>query len=193
MSLIRLLTAGKSLVGLRDIESRYRVRPRNRLPRFGSSRNPFIAKTATPNLPLPASAQAPVRSNPAEKTPAEVAAAALKQTTPLPAASTQIPGTKKSGDPATKSNLLSRLASRVRSFNPFAGRPGFRRAATSAATKATATPVQGELSLDRIKVVRNDLSDADVEIVPAKPVVKPKPASVTVPGKAAELAPAGPR
>ena len=38
-------------------------------------------------------------------------------------------------------------------------------------------PVQGELSLDRVKVMRNDLSDADVEIVPMKPAAKaPAPA-----------------
>jgi hypothetical protein len=36
------------------------------------------------------------------------------------------------------------------------------------------TPVQGELSLDRIKVVRNDLSDADLQVVPAS--VPPAPA-----------------
>jgi hypothetical protein len=29
--------------------------------------------------------------------------------------------------------------------------------------------VQSELSLDRVRVVRNDLSDSDVEIVPVKP------------------------
>jgi hypothetical protein len=29
--------------------------------------------------------------------------------------------------------------------------------------------VQGELSLEKIKVVRNDLSDADLEVIPAKP------------------------
>jgi hypothetical protein len=29
-------------------------------------------------------------------------------------------------------------------------------------------PMQAELSLDRVKVVHNDLSDADVEIVPMK-------------------------
>jgi hypothetical protein len=29
--------------------------------------------------------------------------------------------------------------------------------------------VQGELSLDRVKVMRNDLSDADLEVVPVKP------------------------
>jgi hypothetical protein len=39
-------------------------------------------------------------------------------------------------------------------------------------------PVQGELSLDRIKVVRNDLSDADLEVVPVKPLVQP---AVTAP------------
>lgn len=33
----------------------------------------------------------------------------------------------------------------------------------------TSVQVQGELSLDGVKVVRNDLSDADLEIVPAKP------------------------
>ncbi len=35
-------------------------------------------------------------------------------------------------------------------------------------------PVQGELSLDKIKVVRNDLSDADLEVVPAKLPAAPK-------------------
>ena len=34
-------------------------------------------------------------------------------------------------------------------------------------------PVQGELSLDNIKVMRNDLSDADVEMVTARPARPP--------------------
>jgi hypothetical protein len=33
----------------------------------------------------------------------------------------------------------------------------------------TGAPIQSELSLDEVKVVRNDLSDADLEVVPAKP------------------------
>ncbi len=36
------------------------------------------------------------------------------------------------------------------------------------ATKKIATPVQAELSLEKVKVVHNDLMDADVEIVPLK-------------------------
>ena len=41
MSLLRLLTTGKSLVGVRDTESRYRVTSQRLLPQFGSARNPF--------------------------------------------------------------------------------------------------------------------------------------------------------
>jgi hypothetical protein len=33
-------------------------------------------------------------------------------------------------------------------------------------------PVQGELSLDKIKVVRNDLSETDLEVVPLR--LRPK-------------------
>jgi len=46
----------------------------------------------------------------------------------------------------------------------------------------TKPAVQGELSLDRIKVVRNDLSDADLEVVPAK-----VPSAAASPGPASRL------
>jgi hypothetical protein len=36
------------------------------------------------------------------------------------------------------------------------------------------TPVQAELSLEKVQVVRNDLSDADLEIVPAAVPVVPE-------------------
>ena len=42
------------------------------------------------------------------------------------------------------------------------------KAAKPAILRFTKPPVQGELSLDKIKVVRNDLSDADLEVVPAR-------------------------
>jgi len=35
------------------------------------------------------------------------------------------------------------------------------------------TPAQAELSLDAVKPVRNDLSDSDLQIVPARPGIKP--------------------
>ena len=42
-------------------------------------------------------------------------------------------------------------------------RPG-----TPVAASAEKLAVQGELSLDRVKVVRNDLSDTEVEVVPSR-------------------------
>jgi hypothetical protein len=35
--------------------------------------------------------------------------------------------------------------------------------------RRTTRPTQGELSLDAVKVVRNDLSDSDLEVVAAAP------------------------
>lgn len=40
-------------------------------------------------------------------------------------------------------------------------------AAAAGASRAVSRPVQSELSLDAVKPVRNDLSDADLEVVPA--------------------------
>jgi len=43
-----------------------------------------------------------------------------------------------------------------------------RRAKPAKSADLRPAAVQGELSLDKVKVVRNDLSEADVEVVPAK-------------------------
>ena len=41
--------------------------------------------------------------------------------------------------------------------------------------------MQAELSLDRVKVVHNDLTDADVEIVPIKSRTMPEPQAPILP------------
>lgn len=46
----------------------------------------------------------------------------------------------------------------------------------SGRSKAPRAVVQGELSLEKVKVMRNDLSDTDLEIVPARTVKKAGPA-----------------
>ena len=51
------------------------------------------------------------------------------------------------------------------------------KAAKSAIPRFPKPAVQGELSLERIQVVRNDLSDADLEIVPARPIATPATAT----------------
>src|SRR5262249_235881 len=71
MSLVRLLTAGKSLIGIQEETSRYRMRAKNLLPKFGSDKNPFAAPapaaTSSPNLfPAPEPVVDPAPSAPVE-------------------------------------------------------------------------------------------------------------------------------
>jgi len=46
--------------------------------------------------------------------------------------------------------------------------------------------VQGELSLDKVKPLRNDLSDADLELMPRKPALPAEQPAEPVRGGAAE-------
>src|SRR5207249_426760 len=63
MNLLRLLSAGRSLVGLKDSTARYRMSDPKAMPKFGSGSNPFWAKRelqgkAEPRAPLPSAAPA---------------------------------------------------------------------------------------------------------------------------------------
>jgi hypothetical protein len=74
---------------------------------------------------------------------------------PMPAAS--------SAAPAMKTSATARATTWTARLNPVAM---FRDA--TAPAKNFAPPVQVELSLEKVKVVHNDLADADVEVVPMK-------------------------
>ena len=60
-------------------------------------------------------------------------------------------------------------------LNPAKWIPKRKAQAVAVVASPQSGPVQAELSLEKVRVVRNDLSDADLEIVPMKPVT-PKPA-----------------
>src|SRR6266404_8918882 len=60
MSLLRLLAAGRSLVGMKDITARYRMRTAALLPKFGSPKNPFAAPAKAEPKPRPGIAPAAV-------------------------------------------------------------------------------------------------------------------------------------
>lgn len=205
MSLGRLLSSGKSLVGLSSA-SRYQLRT-DSLPKFKSAKNPFAAKPAAE----PGNAE--------ELSPAEMAAADLKKTQRLPmlppkpaapgesfqpvrptetrANPSVVTPAPHDARPATASPALNRLAASKRSedgsaeisannksekaessavvsnwlkkLNPLVWF-GDRKPAEpkSAVPRFEKKPVQGELSLENIKVMRNDLSEADVEVVQKK-------------------------
>jgi len=179
MSLVRLLKAGKSLTDLKNSTNRYCMRSRFLLPKFGSTKNPFSA-------PVPVEAiQAACEGVPVleryQKSPAELSAARLKKTAKLP--DTVMPETGPlqpvpANLPKRKGNWRAALVRWTQKLNPFGGLPKRTPETQPPTCRPGRPPVQAELTLDTIKVLRNDLSDADVEIVPATPpaVTKPEPA-----------------
>src|SRR4051812_20447149 len=168
MSLGKLLTTGKSLVGLSHSGSRYQLQ-KGGLPKFESAKNPFAVKT---------------QAEPAEREPQlpklsadEVPAASSKETPRLSALGALIVDREASvtasrnSQPAETPQVAAPVDSWLKKINPmvwFGNRkPAEVKPAIPRFNKSQA-PLQGELSLDNIKVMRNDLSEADVEVVPMK-------------------------
>jgi hypothetical protein len=144
MSLLRLLTAGRSLVSVHDAETRYRLTTQRLLPQFGSANNPFRNRE-TPE--------------PAPATTAGRAVGAAEATAKVPVSKTATSLWQKPA--ACLSAWTTKLIDRVTRPAPKPAKP--------AIPQFNKAPIQGEFSLDRVRVVRNDLSDADLEVVPARP------------------------
>lgn len=146
MNLAKLLAAGKSFVIARDGAHRYRLN-RVSLPKFISPRNPFA---------------------PPERT----AATPPEQPTPNAALDGERRAKERSAsDSAQATRLTGRTTARAKRWwqdlkRAFGGR-GLRN--KSARAVPPVAPVQRELSLDQIRVVRNDLRDEDIEVVVARP------------------------
>ena len=176
MSLLRLLTTGNSLEGVKSNESRYRLTRQRFLPQFGSVRNPFSSGGNS------ASAQTEAHSpeDPGAKGASE-ARSSIPGSSEKPAAgfssvvqdqAISLNGSRQERKETLRSRvvaLLSRWRERVsRLLRGHRGKP-----AKPAIPRFTKQPVQSELSLDKIKVVRNDLSEADLEVVVASPPSAP--------------------
>jgi len=137
------MNLGKLLIAGKSIingrrEISYRVNKLVYLPKFGPTQNPFLPPAGTELVHSSPEAVAP----PAVKSPPPAGAKTQK----LPA---RPPGPIRATSWTSKFNPISIW----REAHPAENAP---------------TPVQSELSLDSVKVVHNDLSDADVEVVPMK-------------------------
>ena len=138
MNLAKLLVAGKSVINGCE-EISYRANRHVYLPKFGLAQNPF---------------KSPDKAEPVEPEAETIAAPIKKAVTPVAAKTQKIPPWPPR--PVRATSWASKL-------NPISIWRGSAPAAPSASC-----PVQSELSLDSVKVVHNDLSDADVEVVPIK-------------------------
>ena len=160
MKLGTLLAAGKSLALRRRGESPYRANKQIYLPKFGSPKNPFVSANQSGEAISPENAAAaPV------KTPITVVAAKTQKLptfSPAPRAADNRPKTVKK--PALPKQRPRRALGWMGRLNPFGSRATF----TAARRENAKIAVQAELSLDAVKVLRNDLSDVDIEVVPLK-------------------------
>lgn len=186
MSLGKLLASGRSLAGGPTL-GRYNVSERNRLPKFGATKNPFAQPASTSTVELVAASPVPAAPPTTEKSIAEIVAQVvnspfstpdLKRTQIIPqlpkltwmqrvkrAKAAVVDLGKRAWGMALASgaklwalalNLVGRMK-RVRRKEPQSVIPRFGKPA-----------VQGELCLDNVKVLRNDLEESDLEIVTAQ-------------------------
>ena len=145
MSFGRLLAAGRSWVG-EDGIGRYRMQKHIRLPRFISPQNPFKPEPDGEERELPVT-----QPKPTPTTAAVIPAATAKRISPWAFA---IAG-------------LRRAAVFCLDYNPFSqiGQTKLPAIPRFGGSKYGRSVVQGELSLDKVKVVRGDLAHDDLEVV----------------------------
>ncbi|MDB6018904.1 MAG: hypothetical protein JWR19_3393 [Pedosphaera sp.] len=174
------------------------MRTENLLPKFGSAKNPFGTTSTPSTTPVPeVKKKEPVKAP--EITPElpkvepakpvthslfdpqqafaslRVAPAAIvKAVAPLPMepviaepARVEPPVAREVPVPARKRLPLATWAKKL---NPLAYLPARKASAQPVRTRVARTPVQTELSLERVKVIRNDLTEADLEVIQARPV-----------------------
>lgn len=165
MSFTRLLAAGRSIMGIRKAPSPYRMSQQHLLPKFVAA--PRAETAAGSKQEASESEDSAAVSEPAEGRAAAVAdstAAVAKvraagPSTPEPVEgrgqSAADSGAPKRGPKPTK--RLTALAAGLANWT--------RPARKGTATAKSGRHVQGELTLDRVRVVRNDLRDSDYDVV----------------------------
>jgi hypothetical protein len=147
MNPFRLLTKGRTIRGLRERPGAYKLLERSVLPNFSGPKRP----APTTRHPKPANAQSALFEQPQPKpeTPAPVSVA------PVPA---PVPAPAPVKDQPSKPGLWSRLAAIPAGWTcpwiPWRKAPPFQ-----------SPTVQTELALDKVRVMRNDLSEDDLEVV----------------------------
>src|SRR5437867_3980317 len=147
LNLGSLLANGKTVVGLSGGPVRYRLSSAAPLPKFLSPKNPFAEGEAASKA-----SAARTRTDKADQSDKSDKSDVSDQRAEAKKARTEMSRVPVS---ARAVNRLSEWGMKLR--------PQSRRERSPGPVRALAQ--QGELSLDTVRVVRNDLSDADAEVV----------------------------
>src|SRR5437879_4122014 len=154
MSLMKLLSVSKSFAGGRHQPGRYKMVEQGLLPKFAPVGRPVsLAPNRKPDGPAVKKEQNATPMGASNSLPESLSQVANSVTEPV-----------KSVAPTPRAAVcLNAIAAPTNWFrlgnNPFVNR--------SAGRPKPRSPAQAELSLDAVKPVRNDLSDSDLQIVPA--------------------------
>ena len=152
MSLMRLLAAGSSLRGIKDRRSPYKMTQQHLLPKFGPKEGDPVPLSADPRPTLRSIPSSAADRLPVAEPPGETIGSPTNMNLNRPEVHTSVA----SPDAGEKPKMRRAFWPWMRRRNPFQPKQ---------ALKQGSGPVQGELMLERVKVVRNDLHEADLELV----------------------------
>jgi hypothetical protein len=181
MNPMQLLTASKSLMDIKEATGRYRM-TEGLLPKFNSTTRAAPSASTTRAEP---SKQAPGLGieNPLRTK--------VEAKSKMPSVKPALIGTRRfflrNGNSALSFCVKASVSvtGALKKINPVSYWVRRKRQVTPENATLNKTAVQGELSLDKVKVVRNDLSDTDLEIVPVTNLEKsdaPQPVPVLING-----------
>ena len=154
MKLSRLLAVGRSLIGGKKEPAPYKLPQENWLPKFAANTKP----SAAPNKKV-------LRDVPGES---KVESGQPKGVIPFQPQQSDVPNATSDATSASETGQVQQTI--AESFRPIQVPPPKRNSilknllAARSAAKTTRPFVQAELGLDGVRVVRNDLRDADVEV-----------------------------
>src|SRR5439155_19828131 len=160
MSVMKLLSVSKSFAGGRNQPGRYKMAEQGLLPKFAPMGRPVsLAPKRKSDQLAPGPESNGARTIPLNPPPPQFFPAAEPVTEPVKTGASRARAAVCVNGKAAATNWF-RLGN-----TPFVNRPVERQKPMPTA--------QAELSLEAVKPMRNDLSDSDLQIVPAQPVIKP--------------------
>ena len=164
MNPLRLLTKGRTIRGLKERPGAYKLLAKSMLPNFSGAKHPVPTPSAPHSQPQPQVANVqpsifeqpqvkPATPTPIKVGPVNAAVTPAPKPIPLPEAPAA-PEKDQPSKPGWWSRLAEMQSGWAQRWNPWHKAPPFQ-----------SPTVQTELALDKVRVIRNDLCEDDLEVV----------------------------